>query len=162
VANKLVWFMVGQRSLLSLIVVFLVTFLIGCGGPSVASLPPTYTQAQLVQIKEYLPSIETVRDRSQELQKLIESNEWINVGNFIHGPMAEAKLTMNYVVPHLLASDQQKARQVARDLFEHLVKVDRAATARNTQLALSNYKAVYTDIDKFLKLLPDTSQLEAS
>ncbi|MBW4670988.1 MAG: photosystem II protein PsbQ [Cyanomargarita calcarea GSE-NOS-MK-12-04C] len=154
--------MVGQRSFLSLILVFLATFLIGCGGPSVAKAPPTYTQAQLVQIKEYLPEIEAVRDRSQELQKLIESKEWINVGNFIHGPMTEARLTMNYVVPHLLTSDQQKARQVVRDLFEHLVKVDQAATARNTQLALSNYKAVYTDIDKFLKLLPDTSQSEAS
>jgi photosystem II protein PsbQ len=154
--------MARQRNIFSLILVLLATFLISCGGPTVAKVPPTYTQAQLQQIQEYVPEIETVRDRSQELQQLIQRNDWIKVGNFIHGPMAEARLAMTYVVPHLLPNDQPKARQVARDLFNDLVKIDQAAKDRNSQLALSNYKAAFTEIDKFLQLLPETSTQASS
>jgi photosystem II protein PsbQ len=71
--------------------------------------------------------------------------------------MAEARLTMTYVVPHLLPNDQTKARNLTRDLFNHLVKIDQAAKDRNSQLALSNYQAAFSDIDKFLELLPQTS-----
>jgi photosystem II protein PsbQ len=151
-----------QRNIFSLILVLLATFLISCGGPTVAKVPPTYTQAQLQQIQEYVPEIETVRDRSQELQQLIQKNDWINVDNFIHGPMVEARLTMTYVVSHLLPNDQPKARQLARDLFNHLVQIDQAAKDRNSQLALSNYKAAYADIDTFLQLLPQTNSQVSS
>jgi photosystem II protein PsbQ len=155
--------MARQRSIFSLILVLLATFLISCGGPSVAVVPPTYTAAQLEKIQEYAPDIQTVRDRAEELQQLIQKNEWIKVGNFIHGPITEAKLTMTYVTPNLLPKDQPTARQITRDFFNHLVKIDQAATAGNTELALSNYQSAFADIDKFLKLLPETSaQPEAS
>jgi photosystem II protein PsbQ len=78
--------MARQRSIFSLILVLLATFLISCGGPTVAKVPPTYTQAQLQQIQEYVPEIETVRDRAKELQKLIQRNEWIKVGNLYTDP----------------------------------------------------------------------------
>jgi photosystem II protein PsbQ len=154
--------MARQRSILSLILVFLATFLISCGGPTVATAPPTYTTAQLEKIQEYVPDILAVRDRSQELQKLIQKNDWIYVGNFIHGPMTSAKENMSYITSNLLPKDQTQARKVTRDLFNHLVKIDQAAGDRNTQLALSNYKAAFADIDNFLELLPQTSKSEAS
>ncbi|BAY10586.1 hypothetical protein NIES2098_37610 [Calothrix sp. NIES-2098] len=146
-----------QRSLLSLILVLLATFLIACGGPTVAKAPPTYTTAQLTKIQTYLPEIQAVRDRSEELTKLIQKKDWIYVGNFIHGPITEARLNITYVIPNLLPQAQPPARQIARDLFNHLVKIDQAATDNNTQLALSNSQAVFADIDKFLDLLPETS-----
>ncbi|MBF2004410.1 photosystem II protein PsbQ [Chlorogloeopsis fritschii PCC 9212] len=149
--------MARQRSFLSLILVLLATFLISCGSPSVATAPPTYTYAQIQKIQGYLPEIKVVRDRSQELQELIQKNDWINVENFIHGPMAEARLHMNYVVPNLLPSDQPKARQVARELFDHLIKIDQAAESGNTLKASSNAKAAFADIDNFLSLLPENS-----
>ena len=149
--------MARQRSILSLILVLLATFLISCGSPTVATPPPTYTTAQLEKIQEYVPDILTVRDRSQELQKLIQTNQWIKVGNFIHGPMTQAKLNMTYIASNMLSKDQTTARQVTRDLFNHLVKIDQAASDRNSQLALSNYKAAFADLDKFLQLLPQTS-----
>ncbi len=155
--------MARQRSILSLILVILATFLISCGSPSVATAPPTYTLAQLEKIQEYVPDILTVRDRSLELQRLIQTKQWINVGNFIHGPMAEARLHMNYIASNLLPKDQETARKVARNLFDHLVKIDQAAQAGISETALSNYQAAYTDIDKFLQLLPETrNQPEAS
>jgi photosystem II protein PsbQ len=154
--------MARQRSIFSLIIVLLATFLISCGGPSVAVVPPTYTAAQLEKIQAYLPEIKATRDRAQELENLIQTNDWINVGNFIHGPITEARLTMTYITPNLLPKVQPASRQITRDFFNHLVKIDQAATAGDTQLALSNYKAAFTDIDKFLKLLPETSVQEES
>lgn len=146
-----------QRSLLSLILVLLATFLISCGSPTVAKAPPTYTTAQLTKIQTYLPEIQAVRNRSEELKNLIQKNDWIYVGNFIHGPLAEARLNMTYVIPNLLPQDQPAARQITRDLFNHLVKIDQAATNGNYQLAVSTYPAVVADIDKFLDLVPETS-----
>ncbi|QYX31565.1 photosystem II protein PsbQ [Sphaerospermopsis torques-reginae] len=147
--------MVRQRSILSLILVLLTTFLISCGSPSVATAPPTYTPTQLVKIQEYVPDIQVVRDRSQELQTLIQSGEWIKVGNFIHGPMTEARLNMTYVIPNLLPQDQPKGRQITKDLLSHLVKIDQAASGGNTSQALSAYKDAFADVDKFLQLIPE-------
>ncbi|MDJ0619123.1 MAG: photosystem II protein PsbQ [Calothrix sp. MO_192.B10] len=149
--------MVRQRSILSLILVLLTTFLISCAGPTVATAPPTYTPAQLEKIQEYLPQLIAVRDRSEELQELIRNNEWVKVGNFIHGPMAEARLTMNYITPNLLPQDQPPARKITRQLFKDLVKIDQAATNANSLLAARSYQSAYTDIEQFLQLLPDTS-----
>ncbi|MBW4689105.1 MAG: photosystem II protein PsbQ [Komarekiella atlantica HA4396-MV6] len=149
--------MVRQRSILSLILVLLATFLISCGGPGVAVAPPTYTASQLEKIQTYVPKIQAVRDRSEELKTLIQRKDWIDVSNFIHGPITEARLSMTYITPNLLPKDQPTARQVTRDLFNHLVKVNQAALDRNSQQALSNSQAAFVDIDKFLQLLPQTS-----
>jgi photosystem II protein PsbQ len=149
--------MARQRSIWSLILVVLATFLISCSGPSVATAPPTYTSAQLEKIQEYVPDILTVRDRSEELRRLIQTSQWVKVGNFIHGPMTEARLNMTYIASNLLPQDQQAARKATRSLFDHLVKIDQASATGNSQGALSNYQAAYADIDKFLQLLPDTS-----
>ncbi len=155
--------MARQRSIFSLILVLLATFLISCGGSSVAVAPPTYTAQQVAKIQEYVPEIEAVRDRSAELQQLIQKNDWINVGNFIHGPITEAKLAISYITPNLLPKDQSAAREISRDFLKHLVKIDQGATLGNFQLALSNYQAAFADIDKFLNLVPKTSnQSEAS
>ncbi|MEA5620113.1 photosystem II protein PsbQ [Cronbergia sp. UHCC 0137] len=149
--------MARQRSIFSLILVLLATFLFSCGSPSVATAPPSYTPAQLAKIEGYVPDVQVVRDRADELNSLIQNGEWIKVGNFIHGPMTEARLNMTYIIPNLDPQDQPKARQITKDLFNHLVKIDQAATVGNTDRALSNYKDVIVDIDKFLQLLPKTS-----
>jgi photosystem II protein PsbQ len=149
--------MVRQRSILSLILVLLATFLISCSSPSVAVAPQSYTTTQLEKIQVYIPDLQAVRDRSEELQKLIQKNDWIKVGNFIHGPITEARLNMTYVTPNLLFKDQPTARQITKDLFNHLIKIDQAAKANNTKLALNNYQAAFADIDKFLNLLPETN-----
>ncbi|MBD2410544.1 photosystem II protein PsbQ [Nostoc calcicola FACHB-389] len=149
--------MARQRSIFSLILVLLATFLISCGGPGVAVAPPTYTTAQIEKIQLYVPEIQAVLDRSEELKSLIQKQDWINVSNFIHGPVTSARLNLTYVTPNLLPNDQAKARQITRDLFNHLVKVNQGASSSNPQLALSNSEAAFADIDKFLQLLPEAS-----
>jgi photosystem II protein PsbQ len=149
--------MARQPSILSVILVCLATLLISCGGPSVAVAPPTYTATQLERIQEYVPKIQTVRDRTEELKTLIDQKDWINVSNFIHGPMTEARLSMTYVIPNLAPSAQPIARQKTRDLLNHLVKVDQAAGSSNSLMALNSYQEAVRDIDEFLQLLPDLS-----
>ncbi|MGH8000518.1 MAG: photosystem II protein PsbQ, partial [Brasilonema sp.] len=143
--------MARQRSILSFFLVLLATFLISCGGPSVATPPPTYTQDQLVKIQEYVPDIQGIKERSQELEKLIESRQWVKVRNFTHGPMAEARLSMNYVTSNLLPKDQPAGREFVRDLLDKLIKIDQAAEVGNTNGAFNNSVAAFADIDKFLK-----------
>ncbi|MEH1942244.1 MAG: photosystem II protein PsbQ [Nostoc sp.] len=150
--------MVRQRSIFSFFLVLLATFLISCGGPGVAVAPPTYTATQLERIQAYVPEIQAVRDRSQELKSLIQRGDWINVRNFIHGPITEARLNLTYVIPNLLPKDQPPARQITRDLFNDLVKLDKATSAGKAQPALTSSEAAFADIDKFLQLLPRTEE----
>jgi photosystem II protein PsbQ len=149
--------MVRQRSIFSLIFGLLATFLISCGSPTVATVPPSYTATEVAKIQEYVPGIQMVRDRSSELKNLISKGEWVKVGNFIHGPMTEARLNMTYIIPNLAKQNQAKARQISKDLLNDLVRIDQAATASNTSLAASKYKEAFADIDKFLELVPEKS-----
>ncbi|MBV6621839.1 MAG: photosystem II protein PsbQ [Rivularia sp. (in: Bacteria)] len=145
------------RPLFSLILISLATLLISCGGPNVAATPPTYTQSQIEKIQEYVPEIVAVQERGAELQKLIQNRDWIDVGTFIHGPMAEARLNMNYIVSNLLPEQQKPARKLVRDMFNNLVKIDQAAGEGNSGQALNAYDAAFADINQFLDLMPTKS-----
>ena len=142
------------RPIFSLILVSLATLLISCGGPNVAVAPPTYTPSQIEKIQEYVPDIVAVQERGSELQKLIQNNDWRNVDTFIHGPMTEARLNMNFIVSNLLPEQQKQARKIVRDMFNNLVKIDQGAKEANSGKALTAYDAAFADINQFLNLIP--------
>lgn len=145
-----------QRTIFSLILVIVATFLFGCSGPTVAKAPQTYTTNQLQKIQEYSTEVISVRDRGPELEDLIEKQDWRRVGNFIHGPMTEARLKVNYIASNLLPQEQKEARKISRDMLNYLIKIDKAAESGDRFEALNSYSAVYADIERFLKLLPET------
>ncbi|MEM9923769.1 MAG: photosystem II protein PsbQ [Cyanobacteria bacterium P01_D01_bin.50] len=145
------------RPIFSLILVSLATLLISCGGPNVAATPPTYTSSQIETIQEYAPKIIAVKERSAELQKLIQDKDWIDVDNFIHGPITEAKFNMNYITSNLLPEQQKSARNIVRDMSNNLSKLYDAAKESNLQQALNSYDAAFADINKFLDLLPENT-----
>lgn len=149
--------MARHRSILSFILVIVTIFLVSCGGPTVAKAPPTYTATQIEQIQQYVPDINSLRDRvTNELQTLIKQRDWINVSNFIHGPMAELRLKMTYITRNLLPQDQEQASQETRKLFDDLVKMKQAAEEKNYQKATANYQEASAAIDRFLQLLPQS------
>lgn len=145
--------MARYRTILSLIIVIVATFLVGCGSPTV-KIPQTYTVAQVEQIQQYIPDIVTLRDRMRELPTMIKRRDWVDVSNFIHGPLGELRLQMTYVTRNLLPKDQETARQATRDLFDDLVRIEQAAEKGNSQVAVQNYQTALADINKFLELIP--------
>lgn len=153
--------MVRSRSILSLILAIVAVFLVSCGGPTAAKLPQTYTPVQIEQIQEYLPDIVSLRNRMSEVPILIQRRDWIGVRNFIHGPLGELRLKMTYVTRNLLPSQQKAARDVTRQLFDDLVKVEQAIEENNTQGAVRSYQATLADINKFLELVPQEAQSAA-
>lgn len=150
--------MARYRSLLSLILVIVATFLVSCGSPKVATAPQTYTVAQIQQIQRYVPEIVALRDRtSRELQRSIQRRDWINVSNFIHGPLGELRLEMINVSRKLLPKDQERASQLTRDFFDNLVKIDQAAKDGQSERVTLNYRQALADLDNFLQLIPKPS-----
>jgi len=150
--------MVRSRSIVSLILAIVAVFLVSCGGPTATNLPQTYTPVQIEQIQEYLPDIVSLRNRMSEIPIMIQRRDWIGVRNFIHGPLGELRLKMTYVTRNLLPSQQKAAREVTRQLFDDLVKVEQAIEESNTQGAVRNYQATLADINKFIDLVPQQAQ----
>ena len=148
--------MTRYRSILSLILVIVATFLVSCGNPTVAT-PQTYTEAQIEQIQQYIPDMVALRDRMSQLQKLIKERDWINVSNFIHGPLGELRLKMTYVTRNLLPKDQEVARQATRALFNDLVKIEEAAREGDSPASVQSYQAALADVNKFLQVIPQTN-----
>ena len=146
--------MVRSRSILSLILAMVAVFLISCGSPTVAKVPPTYTPAQIEQIQEYAPTLLALRDRMSEIPVLIQRRDWIGVRNFIHGPLGELRLKMTYITRNLLPTEQTKARQITRQLFDDLVKVEQAIEENSTSGAVRSYQTAFADINKFVELIP--------
>ena len=154
--------MARYRSILSLMLVIVATFVVSCSSPSAVKLPQTYTVSELELIQRSLPEILTLRDRmSKELQTLIQRRDWIDVSNFIHGPLGELRLEMINISRSLLPPEQDKARQLTRALFDNLVKVDQAAKDGQPQKVMQNYQEALANIDNFLKLVPTSSQQQS-
>ncbi len=149
--------MAYYRSLLSLILVIVATFLVSCGSPTVATAPQTYTSAQIEQIQQYVPEIVALRDRMKEIPVSIQKSDWIGVNSFIHGPLGELRMKMIYVTRNLFPKDREATSQTTKDLFSHLVKIEQAAQESNSQAAKLNYQAALADINKFLQLVPQAT-----
>lgn len=150
--------MARYRSIFSLILVIVATFLVSCGSPTTASAPQTYTAAQVQQIQQYVPDILALRDRLDEIPRAIQRRNWIDVSDFIHGPMAELRLKMTYVTRNLLPKDREEAQKATRAFFDDLVKIYQAAEQGDAKKATLNYREALTDIDAFLKYVPQQSQ----
>ncbi|MGF1491437.1 MAG: photosystem II protein PsbQ [Microcoleaceae cyanobacterium] len=148
------------RSILACILALLVTFVVSCGAPEVAE-PPTYSSTQIEQIQNYSSEITALRDRmTSELSTYIQKRQWVEVDNFIHGPLGTMLRTMNYLTRNLLPDDQPAAQKLARETFEYLVQVGKAAEVGDQSQAASNYQKALDDLNAFLKSVPDFTVTE--
>lgn len=144
------------RSILPLILVLVTTLLVSCGGPT-ASAPPTYTPEKLQKINTYRIPVDVAQKRLSELGKYIDKEDWVNTESFIHGPLGLIRRDMTYLSNALLPEDQEKASEVAKDIFRHFEDIDQAAKNTDYRAAIEEYKEVVSDFDIYLQLLPDTA-----
>jgi photosystem II protein PsbQ len=145
------------RSILALALVAITVFLVSCGGAPVAK-GPLYSNAQLQQIQSYAAGVDKLRDRLIELPPMIQAEDWVEVGSFIHGDLGELRARMSRLARTLAPEKTQTAAlEAAKDVFGHLNELDEAAAARDTNKALKNYNAALQDFEVFLKYLPTAS-----
>ncbi|MGK7921507.1 MAG: photosystem II protein PsbQ [Trichodesmium sp.] len=147
--------MFNKRSIVAWMMVLLVAFLTSCGSPTP---PPTYSDAQLEKIEQYTSRIEALRDRMDELEILIQKEDWVNVDTFIHGPLGDLRSKTNYLTQVLLLpKDKTPVLDAAKAVFEDLEDIDVAAEEANQKQALIEYKKAVSDFDTFLGLVPKNS-----
>jgi len=145
------------RSILACVLALVAAFVVGCGAPEVAE-PPTYSDAQLEQIQEYQTDILGLRDRmTKELTASIQSGDWVNVDNFVHGPLTTMLQDMNYLTGKLLPDDQPPARKLYREVSQHLVEVSTAAEKGDRAKAVTGYQEALKDLDTFLTKVPQAT-----
>lgn len=145
--------MLRFRSILSVILVLVATFLVSCGGPK-ATVPTTYTPEKIVQIQSFAAPIEAARQQMSQLEKFIEAENWVDTGTFIHGPLGTLRRDMKYLAETLLPRDQKKAQQLSQEFFADLERLDTAAKARNYESAVNRYNNALEHFEDFLDLIP--------
>lgn len=142
------------RSILALMLAFVATVLVSCGGTPTVKKPPTYTPAQIEQIQRYASDLETVQERLPELAKLIQDENWTFVKNFIRGPLGELRTKISFVERNLLPQDKTKARTTSQELIQGLILIDEAADSRDYKKAIRNFGVVQRELRSFLELTP--------
>lgn len=142
------------RPILSLILVLATTLLVSCGGPSV-SVPPSYTPERVQKIQTYRIPVDVAQKRLTELGKYIDEEDWVDTETFIHGPLGLIRRDMTYLSNALIPVDQEKALELAKDIFDHLDDIDAAAKNKNYGQAIGEYKQVVSDFDIYLQLIPN-------
>jgi photosystem II protein PsbQ len=154
-------FKTGYRSLLSLMLVAVAVFLVGCGGTPTVATTVQYTPAQLEQIQRYASDVQELRDRMLEIPPLVQKKRWRDVETFVHGPLGEIRTKMSNITRNLAPEVQKPARQAAQDFFGHLVNIDDAAKELDSRKALKNYNDALQDFDAFLKFIPTAASAPA-
>lgn len=144
------------RSLISVVLVLFTVFLVSCSSPTPKAF--VYTPEQTAAIQRYSNDIQSSRDLMlSKLAVLIQDQNWVDVGSFIHGPLGELRTRMTNLSRNLAPDLQPQAREAAKDVFEHLNRIDEAATEKNFAKAATNYREAVKDINAFLELLPGAS-----
>jgi photosystem II protein PsbQ len=149
----------SYRSILALMLALVTTCLVSCGSPAATAPPPAYTSQQVEQIQRTVSNLSELREKMPVLKTKIDNRDWVDVSTYIHGPLGSLRRTMSYLTRQLVPQDQKAASEAADDLFEHLQQINTAAENRNYQLAANNYQEALIDFDRFLKLIPDASNV---
>lgn len=143
------------RSIVAWLLVVVATFVISCSPATAATKSAaSYTAEQIKQIQVYVPRLEDFRERIDELQTLIQQRRWVDVGTFIHGPLGDLRRNMNSLAFKLTPKDKEAARQLAKDFYNDLVRIDQAANGGEYQQAVTNFRSAVQEFDAFLQLIP--------
>jgi photosystem II protein PsbQ len=141
------------RSIISVILVLVATFLVSCSGPK-ASIPTTYSPEKIAQLQVFVEPIGTAREEMATLESFIADENWVDTRTFIHGPLGQLRQQMTSLSRNLLPKDQKPAAELAKEVFGHFERLDAAAKERRSDIAASQYREALKDFDAFLDLIP--------
>ncbi len=142
------------RSILILILATIATFSIQLTTLAAPSKAPSYTPAQLEQIHRYSETVEELRDRLLEIPPLVQQKRWIDLKDFIHGPLGELRVQMGRLTRSLDPKVQADARKAGQEVFEQLMLIDEATQPGDARKALRSYNGMLQEFDKFLQYVP--------
>lgn len=149
--------MLRFRSILTLVLVLITTFLVSCGGSPETKVPPTYTPDKIEQLQVYVAPINEAREKMAIVADLIAKKNWVDTRTYIHGPLGGLRLQMLNLSRSLLPQDQAKAADLAKQVFAHFERIDAAAKDKNAELAYNQLQEALKDFDSFLELIPTAS-----
>lgn len=145
------------RPILSLVLVFVTTFLVSCSSPTQAKIPTVYTPEKIAQLQSFREPIASAQEQMETLKGFIQAGNWTDTRTFIHGPLGGLRQQMTIVSRKLLVKDQKTAQNLAKELFGHFDRIDAAAKDRNSIAAQEQYLEAVKDLDAFLALIPSNS-----
>jgi len=150
--------MIKFRAVLVIVLALVAVVLLNPGNVAEAKRPAkplSYTTEQISQIQATASDLSSIRDRMPELADLIQKQDWVFVGNFIHGPLGEIRTKMSSLALNLLPNDQKQARSLAKSVGDNLIAIDQAAKDKNYKAAIRNYAETIRDFDALLQLVPN-------
>ncbi|MGL5509723.1 MAG: photosystem II protein PsbQ [Microcoleaceae cyanobacterium] len=148
--------MIRKKSLVTWMIALLAVLMVSCSS-GVAKVT-TYSPEQLTKIADYTTNLVVYRDRMDRLNELIQKKQWVNVDTYIHGPLGALRGQATYLTQNLLLpKDKDQVLNAAKEIFEHLEKIDVAANDGNYNLAVTNYQEAVKDLENFLNQIPKSS-----
>ncbi|MEA5466315.1 photosystem II protein PsbQ [Leptothoe sp. PORK10 BA2] len=134
--------------------VAIATLLVSCSSGGQATAPATYSAAQLSQISIYAGRIQSSKDRLPELADYIRTKNWVNIDNFIHGPLGTLREGMNRLAYQLLPEDKANLLAIADKVSVDLEAMSSAVGAYDFNGTSTAYAKFASDLSKLLNSLP--------
>ena len=137
--------------------VFLVaiaTLLVSCSSGGKATAPPTYSADQLAEIAIYAQRIEKSKARLPELADYVRNDNWVNIDNFIHGPLGTLRTGMNRLAYQLLPDDKSTALKVSDKVSSDLEAMSAAVGVFDSARTTEAYIKFAKDLSTFIALIP--------
>lgn len=153
--------MVRLRAAFAVFLAIIATVLVSCGGSVQTPEPPTYSADQIERIQYFESDLIEMRDRLEEIPRLVQTRQFGDIGSLLHGPLGELRAKMSGLIRNLLPNEQVKARQLSKEVFDQLISIDEAVAVGDSTGVLNSYDAAARSLDQFLQLIPAQAEAEA-
>lgn len=115
--------------------------------------PPTMAASNPTAIKaESNQKLQLLSDRFDKLEKFVYTQNWNDVGTYIHGPFGEIRRELRMIAGQLSKAQKVKANDLADNLFKNFVKLDIAAKDKDAIAAESAFKNALKDFESIVDL----------
>jgi photosystem II protein PsbQ len=140
------------RSIVIFCLVLVTVLFVGFGGSNFSALAARYSNTQIEQVQKYASRLQVLRDRMSELEPFIKEQNRNEVKAFIRGPLGDLGTRFSAFQRSLSPKDKAKASRNIAEIYDHLVKLDQATDAGDSDGAMEQYQSAIEDFDLLLQL----------